>query len=76
MRQAPDEIDMLLVVLDMAIDVNSRGGKNGACGIGGLDYCAIQESLHKHFYLLISCGLGWFPVDIFDLQKNISCHIY
>jgi len=59
----------------MAIDVNSGGGKNGARGIGGLDYCAIQESLREHFHLLISCGLSWFPVDIFDLQKDIFCHI-
>ncbi|WP_313106929.1 hypothetical protein [Pseudescherichia vulneris] len=62
MRQAPDEIDMLLVVLDMAGDVNSRGGKNGARVIGGLVYCAIQHSLGKTFSLvdlirfrLVSC---------------------
>jgi hypothetical protein len=60
----------------MAIDVNSRGGKNAARGIGAVDYCAIQESLREHLHLLITCGLGCFPVDIFYLQKYIYCHIY
>ncbi|MDU5453940.1 MAG: hypothetical protein E6095_10440 [Pseudescherichia vulneris] len=62
MRQAPDEIDMLLVVLDMADDVNSRGGKNDVRGIAALVYCAIQDSLGKTFSLvdlirfrLVSC---------------------
>ena len=63
MRQAPDEIDMLLVVLDMAGDVNSGGGKNGARERGGLVYCAIQHGLGKTFSFadlmlsrLVSCG--------------------
>ena len=51
MRQAPDEIDMLLVVLDMAGDVNSSERKNGAGGSGQLVYCAVQDRESKTFSL-------------------------
>ena len=81
MRQAPDEIDMLLVVLDMAGDVNSVGVKNGARVIGGLVYCAIQDGLGKTFsfidlmrFRLVSCGHISFTER--DILSHLSRRVY
>jgi len=52
MRQAPDEIDMLLVVLDMLSDVNSRGGKKGAGGIGVVSLLCYLGHLRQNIFIM------------------------